>query len=276
MKLVDLHIHTNHSDGLYSVEEIIGRAEKLGLKGLSITDHDTFNGIAPALDLLKKTDSKLFFVAGCEFSTFYEEVGELHVLAYFSDNRYKGMFPVIREFQQSRIRRAHRILECLQNQGITIKPDEVIPNETTPVGRMHIARKIVNLGYYETTEAVFEKLLRAGAPCYVPRRDIKTLPVIKAIKDNGGKAVLAHPTVLYNVKYWQYIDELVKNGLDGIETRHPKISHELAVKIEETWGGKLILTGGSDFHGDTAKEEIGKFGIELSRAQNYFPNFTDN
>lgn len=276
MKLVDLHIHTDHSDGLYSVEEIIDRAEKLELKGLAITDHDTFNGIEPALELLKKRNSGLFFVAGCEFSTFFDDVGELHVLAYFSDNRYKGMLPVIREFQQSRIKRAHRILECLEKQGITIKPDELIQNETTPVGRMHIARKIVNLGYYETTEAVFEKLLRSGAPCYIPRREIKTIPVIQAIRDNGGKAVLAHPTVLYNVKYWQYIDELIKNGLDGIETRHPKISVELAGKIEETWQNKLILTGGSDFHGDTAKEEIGKFGIDLAKAMNYFPKFTDN
>lgn len=276
MKLVDLHIHTNYSDGLYSVEEILDRAEKLGLKGLSITDHDTFNGIGPALDILKKKNSGLYFVAGCEFSTFYDDVGELHVLAYFSDNRYKDMLPVIKEFQQSRVKRAHRILECLQTQGITIKPDELIKDDTMPVGRMHIARKIVNLGYYETTEMVFEKLLRSGAPCYIPRREIKTIPVIQAIRDNGGKAVLAHPTTLYNVKNWQHIETLIKNGLDGIESYHPKISLELARKIEETWGGKMILTGGSDFHGDTAKEEIGKFGIELPKALNYFPKFTDN
>jgi 3',5'-nucleoside bisphosphate phosphatase len=276
LKLVDLHIHTNHSDGLFSVEDILSRVRELGLKGFSITDHDTFNGIEPALQIMKQTGMEQLFVAGCEFSSYYENIGELHVLAYFTDFRFRGMYPVLKEYQQSRIRRAHKILECLQAQGIHIPPGEIIKDETTPVGRMHIARKIVNMGYYETTEMVFANLLKSGAPCYIPRREIKTLDVIKAIRDNGGKAVLAHPTCLYNVKNWEHMEDIIRAGLDGLEYKHPKISIELANKIEETWGKKLILTGGSDFHGDSKKEEIGKYGIELEQALNYFPKFTDN
>lgn len=275
MKHVDLHIHTNHSDGLWSVEEVLKRVRESGLAGFSITDHDTFSGIEPALEIVRKTGMDQFFLAGCEFSTFFDGVGELHVLAYFSNMRFRDLYPVIREYQQSRINRAHKILECLNAEGIHIPPEELISSETMPVGRMHIARKIVEMGYYETTEKVFENLLRSGASCYVPRREIKTLDVIRMIKQHGGKTVLAHPTFLYNVKNWEHMDLFIETGLDGLEYRHPKITVELANKMEETWGKRLIMTGGSDFHGDTKKEEIGRFGIGLDQALKFFPNFTD-
>lgn len=273
MKAVDLHIHTNHSDGLLSVEEIVDKVQALGLKGFAITDHDTFNGIGPALEAIRRRNLDVLFVAGCEFSTYFEEIGELHVLAYFNDNRYQELQPLVREFRESRVRRARKILECLVRVGIRIEPEELIGDSESPVGRLHIARKIVDLGYYETTDLVFEKLLRSGAPCYIPRREIRTKEVIRTIREHGGRAVLAHPTILYNIRNWNPVQELIEAGLDGVEFHHPKISHDLSVKMEETWRGKLILTGGSDFHGDTPKEEIGRYGIDLARAREYFGEF---
>jgi 3',5'-nucleoside bisphosphate phosphatase len=276
LNIVDMHIHSDNSDGIFSVEEIIQKVINSKLAGFCLTDHDTFAGIEKAVSILKESHSDLFFLAGCEFSSYLENVGELHVLAYFSQDTYKGMLDLVRTYQQQRIARAGKIIDCLKNNGMEIDIKNLSGKENAPVGRMHIARELVRLGYYSGTDQAFEKMLRAGSPCYIPRREIKTEDIIHTIKEHSGKAILAHPTILYNVKNWVQLDYLIKEGLDGLEYNHPKISPELSRKIEEKYSDQLILAGGSDFHGDTQKEIIGKFGITIEQALKYFSSYPYN
>lgn len=270
-----MHIHTSYSDGLLSVEDIIDKVIKSGLGGFSITDHDSFDGIEEAFQLLRKKNIDIFFLAGCEFSTIFEDSGEIHILSYFSNYKYNGMISLVQEFKKSRINRAYQIIERLKSNGFRIEQESLLKYDNVSVGRMHIARELVNLGYFQDTDRVFEKLLKPGAPCYIPRKEVPTLEVIRLIKQNGGKAVLAHPLMLYNIKNWEKINTMIEAGLDGIEYRHPKISRDLSNKIEESFFNKLILTGGSDFHGDEGKEGIGKYGMELAKVMQYFTTFAD-
>ncbi len=274
MKIVDMHVHSNFSDGLYSIEVIIDKVLKMGLAGFALTDHDTFDGIEKTAAILKKNNAGLFFIAGCEFSTYLEEVGEIHILAYFHDYNFINMNNLISQFKESRIKRALKIIDCLSKFGYGIKPDILI-KENKIVGRMHIARELVSLGYFNDTDKVFEKLLRPGAPCYIPRKEINTYEIIKEIKNNDGKAVLAHPTLLYNKNNWEFLTQMIACGLDGIEYKHPRLSQELSNKIEEKYLSSLILTSGSDFHGDDGKEGLGKFGMEMSEVVKNFSKFTD-
>jgi predicted metal-dependent phosphoesterase TrpH len=271
-----MHIHSDHSDGLWSVDKIVRHVLDIGLAGFALTDHDNFDGIDKVVSILKSRKNEVLFIAGCEFSTYLEEAGELHVLGYFSDHSYLGMADLIQEFKKSRVTRAYRMVECLKTHGFQLEADDFIKNDGIPVGRMHIARELVKKGYFPTADAVFEKVLRVGSPCYIPRKEIHTIAVIEAIKKNRGKAVLAHPSMLYNAWNWKHLDKLIKNGLDGLECRHPKISQGLAKKIEDTLPKEFILTGGSDFHGDSSQEEIGKYGMEQSEFVKIFGQFADS
>lgn len=244
-----------------------------GLPGFALTDHDSFEGIESVIKVFQRKKTGLFFIAGCEFSTFLEETGELHILGYFSDFSYKKMDGLTRQFKESRLGRAMRILDCLKKYNINLDINNIIKNNKAPVGRMHIAREMVRQGYAADTHEVFDKYLGGGRPCHIPRREVNTYDIIRTIKENNGNAVAAHPTFLYTSKNWNYLDKMISSGLSGIEYKHPKISHDLSRKIEETFSKSLILTAGSDFHGDDSKEEIGRFGLDLAQAEKYFRSF---
>lgn len=275
MGLIDLHTHSICSDGVYSVEKLIDKAVSLGLSGISLTDHDTFEGIAIASAYLKKSGMNFYFLAGCEFSSYTTDVGEIHILGYFSNRVFDGLVDRMAEFREDRQNRAHKIVECLKKQGINLDTTVLLKDNKSPVGRMHIARELVRQGFYPDTNMAFEKMLRAGCPCYVRKKEISTPDIIKTIKDFSGKAVLAHPTFLYQNKNWDYLNTYMAAGLDGIEFKHPKVSQSLSADIVKNFKSKLILTAGSDFHGDSEHEEIGNFGIDQDEALHSFGAFTD-
>lgn len=271
--VVDLHVHSTCSDGAFSVEALVQKASEGGMQGLALTDHDTFRGIKPALELCRK--NQLYFIAGCEFSTYLEPIGELHILGYFSSYSFLRLESRLKQYQENRLNRIYKILDCLKTHGIEMDPAPLVKDPNLPVGRMHIAREMVKQGFVTDTEMAFERYLRAGSCCYIPRKETSPMEMIEAIHDAGGKAVLAHPTILYQSRNWEVLQRLIEAGLDGIEYKHPKIEEGLSKKIFMHYQNRMILTGGSDFHGDNPRDELGRFGIPLEIATQYFDHFTD-
>ncbi len=267
MGLVNMHIHSSYSDGIYSPMEILNLLEKTNLSGFALTDHDTFDGIEYMQKCIKETNSSLFFIPGCEISTYFGPLGDIHILAYFADNNYKKFLPVLNDMHLYRKNRAKDIIDNLNNAGYSLDFDKISGNKKISLGRMHIARELVNQGYFDNTDKAFETLLRKGCPFYIPNKLFNTIEVIGEIYGNGGIAALAHPTFLQDEENWKYIDNFVKNGLSAIECFHPKISKKLSRKIRREFRYKLNFVGGSDFHDNRDFYNLAKFGIDLKEAK---------
>jgi len=273
LKIVDLHIHSSFSDGLLDPEKIIDIVVDKNLGGFSLTDHDCFEGVLKSIDIIKKRKLSILFIAGCEFSTYLSNPGEIHVLGYFPGFSFLRMSSLISEYIKSRIKRAYRITDCLKKYHIFINLDSLLKNSNTPIGRMHIAREMTRLGYTSSTREAFDIYLGMDCPCYIPRKEINTYEVISSIKENNGLAVIAHPFFLTSRYNWKYIYQFISSGLDGIEFSHPRIPASLSMKIQGTFSKELIMTAGSDFHGDEKTEKIGSYGIDLESAERYFQGF---
>jgi hypothetical protein len=274
MSLVDLHVHSTYSDGLMTVDRLVDHAMAAGLSGMALTDHDTLDGLEEALRVIDNHHQygieEFYFVAGCEFSTWHPVLGEVHMLGYFSDRRYTELEGLLHQYRDSRKKRAHKIADCLKTQGYPVEIESLAGGENFPVGRMHIARELVRKGYFLETQQAFDRLLRPGTPCFFPRKEIGTFDVIASIRSVGGTPVLAHPTFLYDGNNWKYVEEMYLKGLAGIETGHPKISRDLASKIEIYSKGRFVFTGGSDYHGENGRDEMGRYGIELDNVRKMF------
>jgi hypothetical protein len=274
LKIVDLHIHSNLSDGIFSPVEIVRKVAGKNLGGFSLTDHDSFDGIGICLETIESLALPVYFIAGCEFSTYNEESGEIHILGYFSDDSYRGMDGMIEKFKRNRLERAGRILDCLKKYRIEIDLEELLRRSSSPVGRMHIAREMTRLGFTGSVYEAFEKYLGDGRPCNIQRKETLTYDVISLVLENNGIPVLAHPLFLKSGEGWKNLDSLISAGLAGIEYVHPMISPSLSKRIEELYSKRLILTGGSDYHGDEKTDEMGLYGIPVEKALEIMPAFS--
>ncbi|MBE6052828.1 MAG: PHP domain-containing protein [Clostridium sartagoforme] len=260
MTYADLHIHSNYSDGTMSPEEIIDRAIELGVKSISITDHDSIS----SQYVTKNKYRDITVIPGIELSTEFEDL-ELHILGYFIDTNNEELIKTVERLNKSRVERIEEILSKLREQGIylTIKDLGVDLNAT--VGRSHVANAMVRKGYFENYKAAFTNHLVKGKQAYVKGFKLSYKEAIQVINNSGGISVLAHPGQIYKTLE---IENIIKNlkffGLKGVEVYHPSHSKEqtnnfynLAKKY------KLLITGGSDFHGKERIKEnsIGSYGI---------------
>ncbi len=245
----DMHCHTTCSDGTLTPQKIIQLAVKTGLKGLSITDHDTIDAYATAIPAAKEQGINL--LPGVEFSAKYRETS-VHILAYaFSvDN------PIIQEFcQQHKMRRNRRILAILkrlETQGMKIT-EEDLPSHQGSRGRPHIALAMQNKGYVRTIQEAFRNYLSEGQCCFVPGDEFSVEETLNTIHAAKGIAILAHPQL---IKRQSRVKQLLQMPFDGLEGYYAKFP----LHIEKRWVDiatqkKWIITGGSDFHGDY-KEHI--------------------
>jgi predicted metal-dependent phosphoesterase TrpH len=255
MGQVDLHVHTSVSDGKYTPEEIVKKAAGLGLKYLAICDHDTVDGITPALEAAKSYPG-LRIIPGVEMSTL--AVGsEVHMLGYFIDYNDPVFKKLLSELSDSRIGRAQAIVDKLNELGIKIEWARVqeLAGDGT-IGRPHIANAMLEKGYVSTFKEAFDKYIAQGGPAYVERSKIAPAEAVKIIIKAGGLPVLAHPFTVNEPE--KLIKELKEAGLAGIEVYYDNYSPEekktlfkLAAKYN------LIAAGGSDYHGiDEAVETL--------------------
>ncbi len=246
--LIDLHVHTTASDGIYSPAEIVKLAKKAGISVIGIADHDTVDGIEEGLQTAETEGLRL--IPAVEINS-YSEDNEYHILGYFIDHTHKELVRKLADLKKARTKRMYAILAKLKSLGMTIEADEVFEiSGGGCIGRPHIARLLVRKGYVNSFRSAFDYYIGNGKPAYEPRSKLTPEEAIKIIRDAKGAPVLAHPPSLNGDKL---MSQLVAWGIVGIEV-FSKDSNQEQIKryLELVHKHGLVATGGSDFHGSTA------------------------
>lgn len=259
---VDLHCHTTASDGLLTPWELVKSAADIGLKAIAITDHDTISGWEEA-----EKAGKIFgveIIKGVELNTDWSGV-EVHILGYEIDPSKTVLQDKLRELREARQIRIFKMIKKLQELGIPISKSEVEEGSRgESIGRPHIAQILVEKGIVSSQGEAFDRFLVPGAPAFVPRMKITPEEGIRLIRQGGGVAVLAHPGI-HSVE--KGLPQWIKAGLQGIEVSHSEHSPAQEKKYKELakkYG--LLMTGGSDFHGEDRKPgvSLGKWGTSYN------------
>ncbi len=252
---IDLHSHTNASDGTFTPDELIARAQQNGLAALAITDHDTFEGYEQALPIARAAGFDL--VRGIELnSRLFIDGGHpkfAHVLVYFPNNEPSAGFQDwIEEERAERRSRNGKLVNALRERGVDITLREVEERGRTLAGRPHFARILVEKGYVANFDDAFRKYLGEDAPTYVERESKVTEEVVAFARASGGIPVLAHPIRLSLPRPTEaaMLEHLQQAGLAGLEVYHSEHPPALQAYYRELAAElKLLPTGGSDFHG---------------------------
>ena len=245
--MIDLHSHTNESDGTCSPAQLIGEAAAAGVKVLGITDHDTFAGYDDATPVAREAAVEL--VCGIELSTKLHG-HSVHLLGYFLSDGGLGDFREwVLEMQASRRERNVRLAARLRELGFDITLEEAEARGRGMTGRPHFAQIMVEKGYVADYRQAFDEYLDESAKGYVYRFEPRFEEGVARIRRAGGIASLAHPTrVKGDVP--ALMPALCDAGLNAIEAYHsdhtPRET-ELFLRLAARHG--LLVTGGSDFHG---------------------------
>ncbi len=260
MSLIDLHIHSNLSDGTLSPVEIMDVAKKKGVSVLSITDHDTMAAYPEAIFLGQ--ENQIEVLPGIEITAHHQELS-VHILGLGLDYNSVSLAAGLHTIQQARQERNQQIIAKLIGFNLPITMAD-LPQGNGQTGRPHIARVLVNKGVVRSEQEAFAKYLRKDGAAYVQRRLLPVRQAISMITEAGGKAVLAHPGSLKmsEAEITVLVHGLMDDGIEGVEVYHPMNSEKMLrflLKLCHTCG--LIITGGSDFHGrEGDKAPIGETG----------------
>lgn len=265
--LVDLHIHSNYSDGLSTVSEICALAVKSGVRTLALSDHDTTEGLNPIIKALEESNRETYpitLIPAIELSSGGD--GLTHVLGY---GIRPGAEPLESELKALRRKRAERNLETLELLDQLLGTEfagEISPSdlETNPVlGRMHVARLLIERGVVHTLDEAFRRYLGVGKPAYLPLRHIATEDAIQILRKSGAVPVLAHPVRigLLNEDPDGRLARLKDAGLMGLEVFHPSAPNPDVRRLYSlARDHAMLVTGGSDFHGDWGiRSKIGQY-----------------
>lgn len=253
---IDLHTHTTASDGTCTPAELLRLAADAGLSAVSITDHDTLEGSRWACK--HPLPEHMHFITGVEISTRppdgFSLRGSLHVLGYGIDVDDDPLQEALAELQEARDRRIPEIIARLNRIGIPIGLDQVRDHvgQGTP-GRPHIARVLVETGIVPDIDAAFDRYLGKGRPAYVDKYRIGSRRALDLIRQAGGIPVLAHPYLVPNAEAGLagLVATLRDLGLMGIEAYYSDHSPQLvAAYLALARRFDLLVTGGSDFHGE--------------------------
>jgi predicted metal-dependent phosphoesterase TrpH len=260
--LIDLHAHTTESDGTLSPAELVDAAAGAGLEALAITDHDTFTGFDTAAQL---TGNGVRLLCGIEISTAWGQPKEqtVHLLGYFFDAPPTAEFREwLDRIQAARCDRNIRLAARLRELGLDVRVEEAQALGRSMTGRPHFARVLVNKGYCTDIEDAFDRYLDESAPGYVQRDEPMFEEAVQRVVRAGGIASLAHPVRLDKTGHAeaQTIEKMVAMGLPAIEvwhSDHGPADERRYMGYAQKHG--LLVTGGSDFHGEN------KPRIELGR-----------
>ena len=246
----DLHCHTNCSDGTATPLELIQLACKIGLNGLSITDHDTIEAYREALPAANEKNLPL--VPGLELSAFHK-LTSVHILAYSFSLDSLPIQNFCTEQRERREKRNRAILDLLAAHGMPLSaddfPEEIFSSQTRhSFGRPHIALAMIRKGYVNSLQQAFQEFIGEGKPCYTPGNRFTVEETIEIIHQARGLAVIAHPHLIENVAIVKDMLSMNFDGIEGYYARFPRTAQERWVKIGARKG--WLVTGGSDFHGE--------------------------
>ncbi len=259
--MIDLHTHTNESDGSYTPEELIRAATAAGLQSLAITDHDTFNGYSKAREFAERAGLDL--IRGIELST-RDGKRPIHLLGYFLGPEPDAEFLSWLTGLGGR-RQARNILlaERLERLGVPVQVEEANQLGRSVTGRVHFAYVMIRKGYVQSIQEAFRRYLGEDAPGYVEVDDPPVEEAIARLRRSGGFPVIAHPGRYRLADDLAFLQRMAAADLGGVEAVHSDHGvremqryESLAAKLD------LLTTGGSDFHGDV------KPGVRLGYGDN--------
>lgn len=249
--MIDLHLHTTASDGLFTPGELVQQAAAAGVTTLAVTDHDTTAATADVAAHCRAAG--LNAIAGIEV-TAVERGRDAHVLGYFIRPYDPALGSFLMQQREARVVRVRAIAERLAGLGAPVDVEPLIADaqggKDRSIGRPQVARALVDAGHVRDINEAFESWLAVGRPGFVPRAGAPPEKVIAVIHGAGGVASLAHPGLM---RLDDRIPALVEAGLDAIEVYHPDHDAEMTSRyaaLARRLG--LLVTGGSDFHGDPA------------------------
>jgi 3',5'-nucleoside bisphosphate phosphatase len=259
--MIDLHVHTNLSDGTLSPEELLAHAEEKGLRALAVTDHDTVAGVRRAQRA--GTNRGIEVISGVEVSAQWPS-GILHILGFFVRPEDPNLLESLDWLAKGRRDRIPKILSKLESLGVRIAEEDVEKEAVGGVpGRPHVANVLLRLGYVRSMQEAFDRYLRKGSPAYIEKVKLPPEQSVRVIRDAGGIPVLAHPYSLFEhdgAKLELIVKQLLSYGLQGIEayySKHSVVQTHGFLRMASRLG--LAVTGGSDFHGSNKPEvKLGK------------------
>jgi 3',5'-nucleoside bisphosphate phosphatase len=258
---IDLHSHTNYSDGFYSPAQLIDKAKEKNIELLSITDHDNLAAIAEAVEYGKKVGMEI--IPGVEISSDIHD-REIHILGYFVEPGNPEIERYLHFFREERLKRADRIVRKLNTLGISLELEDVLKfAKNSAVGRPHIAQALVECGFTNSYYEAFNKFIGNGCVAYEKKVHISPRSAFKIINDSGGLSFIAHPGIMPE----QILKELIEAGVDGIEVIHPSHSPQLVKFYRGITSEYFLLeSGGSDFHGGKREDEnnLGKYFVNYT------------
>ena len=248
----DLHLHTTASDGVYTPAQLVQKAADAGLTLIAVTDHDSVDGLAEAREAGKRLGVRV--LSGVELGcTAHREV---HVLGYGFDPGNRTLADFCKGRVLEREQRAEKMTRLLCEAGKTISMDRVRELAQGVIARPHIARALVEAGHASSVSDAFERFLKPGRPTYVPREKITVNEGVRLIEQAGGVAVLAHPMEMKmgETTMESLVGEWKAQGLAGVEVYHPSAQNNHAAFLHAMAGRLgLLVTGGSDFHGEAVR-----------------------
>ena len=257
--VIDLHTHSSASDGSMNPAELIKHAKASGLSSISLTDHDTIDGVAEAINEGKNIDVEV--IPGIEIGVDFER--EMHILGYFNLSNYLNISKKLLFLRENREERNYKTIRKLNELGFCIKMEEVrAKSDGNIIGRPHIAKVMHEKGYVNSMEDAFDKYLAYGRPAYFKKDKMTPKEGIEEILNAGGIPVLAHPIMLH-FNYLE-LDNLLKElsflGLKGVEAYYTENTDVFTFElIELAKRYNLLITGGTDFHGSFKPDiKIGK------------------
>jgi hypothetical protein len=284
--MIDLHTHSNKSDGSLSPAELVRLACKLGLKALALTDHDTVDGLKEAGKSCRKL--KIIFIPGIEFSAEYGK-GELHILG-LGINKNRKLSNSLKKIKSIRKKRNLEIIKKMNSAGIktSLRDIKKTAKESASIklyknkdiiSRPHFAAWLVKKGAAANINDAFEKYLTPGKPFYIQKANLKPEKIFDIINSCGGKAVIAHPLSLNadTAELDRLLSEWKEKGLSGIEAYHPSAKkNDVKILLELAEKHGLAISAGSDFHGLYRQEaKLGYSGKNRKIGDTFLFSFTD-
>ncbi|MDD6402144.1 MAG: PHP domain-containing protein [Lachnospiraceae bacterium] len=269
LELIDLHVHSNASDGSLTPSEVAEEAIKAGLKAIALTDHDTVDGIPEILEYTK--DKPLEIVPGVELSCYYNN-REIHILGFYGDYSNPKLHEALQHLSEQRKNRNIQMVELMQRDGLNVTMEKLLHgNPNSVITRAHFARVLVEEGICKDKEVAFKKYIGVGCKYYLPKPKITCEMAMDILNKYFKASFLAHP-LLYKMGYAQ-IEELIvylkSLGLNGIEAFHSSNNiyesdklRSMAIKHD------LLISGGSDFHGiikPNIKLGVGRGGMKIQK-----------
>lgn len=252
---IDLHLHSNYSDGVHPPAALVDMAIEKNLVAIALADHDSLGGFA---ELSAAAAGKgLEVISAVELSCEHVE-RDLHVLGYGVDPEDEGLQGMLRKFRETRERRGAQIVEKLAAHGVRLDMGKLLARSgKRALGRPHIAEALVEGGHVKDFREAFARYLGEDAPAYVPKYKMGPADAVAHIHGARGLAFVAHPG--YYLDRVEDFDALLDEGFDGIEVLHPHHGESAVEELRRIADERgLLVSGGSDFHGFAGRDNMGE------------------